>query len=296
MTGFANLIAPLLILAACSAVPTDTQRPVADAGSRKVFVIADAGCTAQLTADPDDCMAIEAMLRNPKVRVVGIMSTYGNKKLATSSGLIRGLFPGTPHFVGSVDKDALSTSAHAEVASLIMAHKHVDLMVLSPATDAKHLLVEYPKVLESLNSVVFVAGRAPGVKFRLSGGKEIRDFNYQKDSFSFRTLLPILVEHRILTYFSGYTAGLNVKLPDGYMRKDFISQQQRAWQRKTDWWFGRSLPSFDTVASLLVTKHKHRMNCYPVRARISRAQLVLVNTAHSMLMFCKGDSLAQGSR
>jgi len=283
-----RLFFPLLLLSACGNIWADPQQQITGPDHRNVFVIADAGCTAQFTADPDDCMAIEAMFRNPEVRVIGIMASYGNKDIHTSNRLIRKLFSTTHHYSGSAGKTGTSTSDHEEVAALLEDHKNVDLIVLSPATDAKHLLVEYPKVLEHLNSVVFVAGRAPGVKFQPGGRKVVKDFNYFQDPTAFHELLPVLNEHQIPTYFSGYTAGMNVKLPEGYLRSDFIARQQRAWHRKTEFWFGRNLPSFDTVASLVVTSHMRRMACYPVRPKMTSTKLILERRPFSVFMFCEG--------
>lgn len=255
---------------------------------RSVVIFADFACTDNAAGDPDDCLAVKALRRMDSINILAVVASGGNGSPELSLELGRSKFPNLRIFPGSRPRSRYVLRTHNKLAEIIGSHKsNVTLLVLSPATDVDILLAQNPRAFNSVEEVVFVAGRSPGDIFRVkSAGRTIRDMNYEKDRKAFFHLLPLLHKKGIRTTFVGFRAAMNTTIPEEFFPRDFVRKARRAWARKTRFWFGQSLPVFDLVAAMSLTTYRSKLRCRKVNIRAGR-QLELRTSRHSVFRFCE---------
>lgn len=253
-----------------------------------LVIFADFGCSDAAIADPDDCLAVEALRRSETVNILAVVAAGGNVSERLSYQLGQELFPNLLVLPGSRPRARYWSNTHRQIRKLIIeSPSAVTVVVFSPATDFAELVTHHQAVLSNVDQVVFVAGRSPGDAFRAQpGGRLIRDMNYEKDRRSFRHLLPVLNEHRVAVTFVGFRAAMTTPVPAEFMPSAFVNKAQRRWRRKTRVWFGASLPAFDVVAAMAVTPWRSALRCRPVTVRAGR-DMVLLDTERSRFQFCE---------
>ena len=261
---------------------------IASAGERNVVIFADFACTDNAAGDPDDCLAVEALRRTPSVTIVAVMTTGGNTHSQLTYDLGRAMFPKMTIFPGTRPRSNRITKAHHQLAALISKQKsNLTFLVLSPATDFAKLIRTAPETLNMANEVIFVAGRTPGDTFQLhTGGRKLRDLNYEKDRSAYADLLPMLFAQRVKTTFVGFRAGMNTQVPREFMPADFVAKAQVTWAQKCQIWFGGKMPPFDVVASMAVTQHKRLLSCQKVKVTAGH-DLKLESISGSNFQFCQ---------
>lgn len=261
---------------------------VADAKQRDVVIFADFACTNIAAGDPDDCLAVEALRRMKETNILAVVASGGNSSPELSLELGAEKFPDLRIFPGSRPRSRYIHRTYGKLAELIVSQNNsVTLLVLSPATDLANLASQHPGAFNYLEEVVFVAGRSPGDIFRMkSVGRTIRDMNYEKDREAFFYLLKLLHNKRIRTTFVGFRAAMNTAVPEKFFPRGFVPRAQRAWARKTRFWFGQSLPPFDLVAAMSVTAYRNKLRCEKVSIRAG-SQLELRTARRSAFRFCE---------
>jgi len=255
---------------------------------RHLVIFADFACTDNAAGDPDDCLAVRALRNMNGIDILAVVASGGNASPELSLELGKSKFPDLRVFPGSRPRSRYMLRTHSKLAELIRSHTFgVTLVVLSPATDLANLVAQHPRALKHVEEVVFVAGRSPGDIFQMkSTGRTIRDMNYEKDRKAFFHLLPLLHKKRIRTTFVGFRAAMNTTVPEVFFPLNFVRKAQRAWARKTRFWFGQSLPPFDLVAAMSVTTYRSKLRCRYVSIRAGR-QLELRTARHSVFRFCE---------
>ena len=254
---------------------------------RDVIIFADFACTESAAGDPDDCLAVKALQDAQNINILAVVASGGNATRQVSHRLGRMLFPDLRILPGSNPRVRWRTKTHEIVADLAMgAGAGVSVLVLSPAGDFAMTLRQRPRLLDVIKGVVLVAGRAPGDRFEMvPGGRVLRDMNYEKDRRAMQEVLPRLFRHRVATRFVGFRAAMNTTLPEGFMDHRFVPEAQRAWARKTRFWFGARLPPFDVVAAMALTRYVRHLQCHPVKIEAGR-DLLVRPARRSYFSFC----------
>jgi hypothetical protein len=277
-----------LVPFAAALLLTVAEIGAAKAERRDVVIFADFACTDSASGDPDDCLAVRALRKTTGIDIFAVVASGGNSSPELSLKLGRSEFPDVRVFPGSRPRSGYMLRTYSKLTELIVSEKSsVTLLVLSPATDLANLLTHHPRALNHVEEIVFVAGRSPGDIFRMtSEGRTIRDMNYEKDREAFFHLLPLLHKKRIRTTFVGFRAAMNTAVPEAFFPRDFVRKAQRAWARKTRFWFGKSLPPFDLVAAMAVTEYRSILRCRKVNIRAGQ-QLELRPARRSVFRFCE---------
>lgn len=259
------------------------------ASAKTVLIFSDLACSFNQIADPDDCLAVRALMDDASVDIMGLITTSGNGTAQSAKLMATKLFPSLPTF--NLSTQYASNIDFEKCADAVLASREkLTILVFGPATQFNRFIKEHTAVLDNIEEVVFVAGRSPGAIFTVSSrGRTIKDLNYEKNRSAFIEVLPLLLKQKIRLTFIGFEAGMNVALPKGFLDTAYLAPQRRRWARMTKWWFGAQLPAFDLVAALFVTKYRGLLKCKHVTRIVTGKKLILeTGRPESLVKFCTG--------
>lgn len=190
--------------------------------ANRVWVDTDAACGASRTTDPDDCLALLALLKAPNFRVVGISTIYGNASIEVTYRTTRQLvgqlasegFQTPPVYRGlaanktSVGSDVSIPAEHALRDAL--AESPMVIVALGPLTNIAAVLRKHPHLASQVQRIIVVMGQQPGHVFHpVEGGNArilfghgpvFKDFNFAKDPSSVATLLALKLPMTFIPY------------------------------------------------------------------------------------------------
>ena len=260
-------------------------------GSR-VWIDTDAACGAGRRTDPDDCLALLALLRADGLRIAGISTVFGNAPLDVTDRTAREL---TRRLAGegmqvpavrrglaaAIDRDPAATPAQAALRAAL-AEAPLVIVALGPLSNIAAVLRDAPALRAHVERLVVVMGQRPGHVFHpaeggtarmlLGHGPVFRDFNFVGDAKAAATILALGVPLVLVPYEAAQAveitaADLDAMSRDGAAAR-WVAAGSRAW---LDFWRGeigqRGFFAFDLVAAAYLL-HPQRFRCAAVRAGI----------------------------
>ena len=190
-------------------------------GARRVWVDTDAACGAGPTTDPDDCLALLALLKAQAVDVVGVSTVFGNAPLDVTDRTTRDLisrlaadgFRVPPVHRGrasaaSANDDAPTPAEHALRDALFDAP--MVIIALGPLTNIAAVLRRHPALSPRIQQIVAVMGQRRGHVFHpveggtagmlLGHGPVFQDFNFVKDHTAAAEVVSLALPMTLIPY------------------------------------------------------------------------------------------------
>lgn len=237
----------LLLLLATFAIPIREWRtgrlpaaplPLASGDSlatvpKRVWIDTDAACGQSDSTDPDDCLAIVLLARDPDLEIVGISTVFGNASLDITDATTRQLVALLPRdnptrplpvYRGSASArekagSAAPTPAAAALADALRAGP-LTLIALGPLTNIAAALDREPALQPNVVRLIAVMGRRPGHLFHpaeggsrdamlFGHGPVFRDLNFDKDRAAAARLLDMGLPMTLVPYDAGRSLALN---------------------------------------------------------------------------------------
>ena len=183
----------------------------APAGVQRLWVDTDAACGTGRRRDPDDCLALLALLSRPGLKVAGISTVFGNAGLDETDAVTRALLeqvrragwsdvPVHRGCAGAGDACAAGTDPARTALLQAAAAGPLTYLALGPLTNLAAALRQSPALAQQIDRVVAVMGRRPGHRFHPSEGRSrrgvlfghgplFRDLNVVLDDDAVATLL-----------------------------------------------------------------------------------------------------------
>lgn len=235
----------------------------------RVWLDVDPGCATGRLADVDDCWAMAMLLASPRIRVVGIGTTFGNVDgvaafraarmfLRRWQGITGRAAP--PLFRGmTVARLAPSGRRIQTAASRALARRaregRLTIIALGPLTNVAAALDAAPSIAGRIDRIVAVMGRRRNETF-LTGRLpfvHVHDINVERDPASVARVLAAPVPLTL----APFEAGQRLVLTESRLREierqsplgSLLARQTRAWDRLWRRWLnGRGFPAFDAAA------------------------------------------------
>jgi purine nucleosidase len=263
-----GLLGLAVLLAATLAMPIDAWRTgraeieqlsLAPAGAhildaQRVWVDTDAACGAGRTTDPDDCLALLALLKTPGIDVVGISTVFGNAPLAVTDRTTRELsarlavagFRVPPVHRGqdsptSANEESPTPAEHAIRNAL--ADAPMVIMALGPLSNIAAVLRGNPDLAPRIERIVAVMGQREGHVFHpveggtaamlLGHGPVFQDFNFVQDSAAAAQLLALGLPLTLIPYEAASEVALTKPDLDALRRAGagarWVAEKSRPW-------------------------------------------------------------------
>lgn len=261
---------------------------------RRVWIDTDAACGTGRWRDPDDCLALLAILRRAELDVVGVSTVFGNAPLdvtdATTRELVarvvaaggkdvpvhRGCAQATPHCAsGPPAVQALRRAAEAGPLTVL---------ALGPLTNVAAALGASGAMHENVH-VVAVMGRRPGHRFHPTEGRSATamlfghgpvfgDLNFALDPQAAAALLASGVAVTLVPYEAARSVLLTEadleRIARGGTPGAWVAARSRGWLEHWRRWVGRDgFMPFDLVAAMAVIAQP-RLDCARVLAWVGR--------------------------
>jgi purine nucleosidase len=220
---------------------------------RRIWVDTDAACGGRRT-DPDDCLALLALLKAPGLEVVGISTVFGNAPLDVTDRTTRELasrladegFAVPPVWRGRDSAGMPGTEepspAERSMADALSASPMV-IVALGPLTNIAALLHARPDLAPRIERVIAVMGQRPGHVFHpveggtaailLGHGPVFRDLNFASDPASVEELLNLDVPMTLIPYEAARKVTVMERDLDALHRKGgaarWVAERSREW-------------------------------------------------------------------
>lgn len=222
---------------------------------RRIWIDTDAACGADRTTDPDDCLALLALLKAPGLQVVGISTVFGNATLDVTDRTTRDLVallsaegrPAPPVFRGrgahlEAQEATGPTPAEAALRSAL-AQAPMVVVALGPLTNIAAVLRRDGALSSNVQALVAVMGQRPGHVFHpveggtarilLGHGPVFKDFNFAKDRLAASELLARRVPTTLVPYEAAQAltmTGANLDAMDrAGPAAHWVAARSRAW-------------------------------------------------------------------
>jgi purine nucleosidase len=188
--------------------------------AQRVWVDTDAACGAGPMTDPDDCLALLALLKAQGIDVVGVSTVFGNAPLEVTDRTTRDLisrlaaegFRGPPVHRGRVSAASANddpTRAERAIRDALSEAPMV-IMALGPLTNIAAVLRRHPALARQIARIVAVMGQRSGHIFHpVEGGTAgmlfghgpiFQDFNFVQDQGAAAELLSLGLPMTLIPY------------------------------------------------------------------------------------------------
>jgi inosine-uridine nucleoside N-ribohydrolase len=260
------LLGLAVLLAATLAMPIDAWRTgrsgietmdLAPAGAhaldaRRVWVDTDAACGAGRTTDPDDCLALLALLEAPGIDVVGISTVFGNAPLAVTDRTTRallsrlaaeGLAVPPVHRGRASPAGAHDDPTPAEQALRGALDGPLVIVALGPLTNVAAVLRRHPELAPRIERIVAVMGQRRGHVFHpaeggtaamlLGHGPVFQDFNFVQDQAAAAELVRLGLPLTLIPYEAASEIAITAPDLDAMRRAGaaarWVAERSRGW-------------------------------------------------------------------
>lgn len=257
---------------------------------RRIWVDNDAACGAGPTTDPDDCLALLALLKARGADVVGVSTVFGNAPLAVTDRTTRQLisrlaaegFRVPPVHRGRAGAaDAGPTPAERAIRAALAGGPLV-IVALGPLTNIAAALRRDPDLAPRVQRIVAVMGQRRGHVFHpVEGGRAnmlfghgpvFQDFNFVQDQAAAAALIGLGLPITLVPY----EAAASIVLTEADLGAMARSGAVAAWvaERSRGWlaWWRKDIGQagffpFDLVAAAYLL-HPDLFRCAGVWAAI----------------------------
>lgn len=286
---------------------------------RRIWIDTDAACGASRTTDPDDCLALLALLKAPGLQVVGISTIFGNAAIGVTDRTTRELvsrlagegFSAPPVFRGRSSgldgTDDVDPTLAENAISSALAEAPTTIVALGPLTNVAAVLRSHPALAPQVREIVTVMGQRPGHVFHpVEGGAArllfghgpiFKDFNFAKDRSAASELLSLGIRVTFVPYEAAQALTITETDLDAMARAGaaarWVSERSHEWL--SFWREDIEQPgffSFDLTAAAYLL-HPELFRCAQVRYRISkhswRWRLILGGTGLFVEKIVDGD-------
>lgn len=264
--------------------------------ARRIWIDTDAACGAGRTTDPDDCLALLALLKAPSMRVVGISTIFGNATIGVTDRTTRDIvsllategFPTPPVYRGrssSLDANyAVDQTPSDNGMRNALSEAPMTIVALGPLTNIAAVLRSHPDLAPQVQGIVSVMGQRPGHVFHpveggaarilFGHGPVFKDFNFAKDRLAAAELLALGIRMTFVPYEAAQAltiteTDLNAMARAGSAAR-WVAERSREWL--SFWHQDIRQPgfySFDLAAAVYLL-HPELFRCAQVRYRIGK--------------------------
>jgi purine nucleosidase len=267
-SALAALLGLAVLLAVTLALPVETWRTgrdaieqlsLAPAGAHafdagKVWIDTDAACGAGPMTDPDDCLALLALLKAPGIDVVGVSTVFGNaplevtdrttrdvtSRLAAEGIRVPPVHRGRDSAAGVNDEDP-TPAEHAIRDALAVAP--LVIVALGPLTNIAAALRRDPALAPRIQRIVAVMGQRRGHVFHpveggtagmlLGHGPIFQDLNFAKDHTAAAEVLSLGLPMTLIPYEAASKVGVTERDLDAMGRAGasarWVAQRSASW-------------------------------------------------------------------
>jgi inosine-uridine nucleoside N-ribohydrolase len=220
---------------------------------RRVWVDTDAACGAGRMTDPDDCLALLALLKAQDVEVIGVSTVFGNAPLEVTDRTTRELIsqlaaerfrvpPVHRGLASAARADGDPTPAEQAIRDAL-ADGPMVIVALGPLTNIAAALRGRTALLPQVQRLIAVMGQRRGHVFHpveggtagmlLAHGPVFQDFNFAKDQRAAAELVGLELPMTLIPYEAASAFALTEADLDAMDRAGeaarWAAQRSRAW-------------------------------------------------------------------
>jgi inosine-uridine nucleoside N-ribohydrolase len=258
--------------------------------NERVWIDADPACGHSCTSDPDDCLAIMALVRAHNIKVVGMSTVFGNAEIEVTDGIARDLGRrlaaegiAVPHIYTGAASPRDRPSSATDHLTQTLAEGPLTIAAFGPLTNVSHVLTLHPRLQANVTRVVAVMGKRDGHIFHpaegsrdafLGHGPVFADFNFAKDPQAVRALLEtdvpvVLMPYEVARQFIMTGEDLDRLAVRGGSTA-WLAMQARGWLDIWRRFMGREgFYPFDLLAAEYVLS-QNGFRCSPEFSRVTR--------------------------
>lgn len=320
----ATLAVTMLLVLATFALPIDSWRTGHGAWTvlqamqpgqratlpRRVWIDTDAACGQGRWHDPDDCLALLALLGRSGVQVVGVSTVFGNAALATTHAVTRALIeqvavtggPAIPVFRGcehALPSCLPSQPAHVALRTALQEGP-LTVLALGPLTNiAAALGAGAPPSAHAVH-LVAVMGRRPGHRFHPTEGRSeravlfghgpvFRDLNFVLDPAATAVILSARIPLTLIPYEAARSLVVTEQDLERIADRDaagaWVAARSRDWLDRWQQAIGlNGFYPFDLAAAMVLVLPEH-FDCAQVQAWVGRdPRLTVFERAPALLV------------
>lgn len=248
--------------------------------AKRLWIDTDAACGHGPRTDPDDCLALLALIQGAGKRIAGISTVAGNAPLEITDRTTRALveqFPkhAIPVHTGSAAQGALRVA---------LEDGQLTLVALGPLTNIALALHGHPELAAKVERLVAVMGRRPGHLFHpaegapagmlFGHGPVFTDFNFAQDAEAAARVLALDIPITLIPYDAARHVEITAADLDRLAARGgahaWVAERSRAWLAFWQEDIGRrGFYPFDLLAAAYAVAPR-RLNCARVTAAIAK--------------------------
>jgi len=205
--------------------PLTLTSPSPAAAHRRIWIDTDAACGESARTDPDDCLAILMLARQPGLSIIGLSTVFGNASIDVTDRIAREIrnelvrdgidLPAVQR--GSAQALSRTVSAPADRAiETALSQGPMTIVALGPLTNVALALRRRPDLRPNVERLVAVMGSQMGHLFHPTEGARganlfghgpvFRDFNFEMDREAAADVLAMGLPQTFVPYEVARTA------------------------------------------------------------------------------------------
>lgn len=214
--------------------------PLAVAQPLRLWVDVDAACGHSERTDPDDCLALLLLAREPRVELVGISTVFGNAPLEVTDAVTRklaGFLAAEGNAVPPIYRGAVrpvqpgeppSVTPAAQALRAALSRERLVIAALGPLTNLVAALEGATPLQARVSLIVAVMGKREGHIFHPAEGGDggmlfghgpiFTDFNVRQDLEAVRRFLPMGLPTVLVPYETARQVSLGAAELNGLAR------------------------------------------------------------------------------
>ena len=243
--------------------------------AQRLWIDTDAACGHGPRTDPDDCLALLALVQAAGKRIAGVSTVSGNAPLEVTDRTTREL-------VGHLG--AIPVHAGPETLRSALEAGRLTIVALGPLTNIALALHERPDLAAQVERLVAVMGRRPGHLFHpaegapgamlLGHGPVFSDFNFEQDRDAAARVLATGIPFTLIPYDAARHVELTAADLDRLSARGgaaaWVAERSRAWLQFWQEDIGRAgFYPFDLLAAAYVM-FPGRFECARVAAGVGK--------------------------
>jgi len=261
----------------------------AKVSKEKVWVDTDASCSRAFAVDVDDCWALALLLSDPRFRIAGISTVFGNRdkvskpeelrRILKNIGLGETVEKNVPVFQGAERPLAERGSNDNQAINALNAELEkgpIIVLALGPLTNIGAAISRRPDLSHRIIKVIAVAGHRRGERFFPGKSRlfHVHDMNFRKDVSAFEVVLNANVPVTLVPYAAGKQVIIGERelsqMERGNRQSKKLASLSRPWLSFWQRYFrSNGFFPFDLVAAAHLT-NPDEIKCRQTMAQIFR--------------------------